>query len=199
MTDATKAREPVQNGVDAGASPTTSPQTLRRRLMLGAAAVLPSVYTLTSGARQAATSSGNCEEPSGRDRMHDMGKGKHTADAALFTLQRDGWLRREVYYGVSHGQEAYCAMSDQAACMDKMAPDEAATGSVWIALDGYRFTVTSNAQITRISPRPSAYGLVFVNQEGTIATLDPDGRDDLYPVKETCWSSILGGRGSMLG
>lgn len=53
--------------------------------------------------------------------------------------------------------------------------------------------------VTGVDSTPSRYGLVYVNQQGTVLTLDPNGNSDLRPVCDSCWASILGGRISMLG
>jgi len=195
MADAADDREPIQAGAEGVPSSATGPQTARRRLMLGAAAVLPSVFTLSSGAQTAVASNTRCW---GRDVRIDF---RHSSDAPLLSTTHDEWLRKEVYYGVHDGQPAYCALEEQALCIEPTHPGKAAIGSVWI-VDGERVTVGPQTSITQISSRPQGYALVYVDREGTIATLDRGTMKDMQPVMpvtQNCWTSILGGRVSPLG
>ena len=189
MTDATEVRDPIKDPAENVASGAVGPKTARRRLMLGAAAALPSVFTLTSGAQTAVASNTRCWS------KVDF---RHIRDAPLLSTTHDEWLRKDVYYGLHQGMPAYCAMEDQATCIEPMRPGTAAIGSVWI-VDGARVVVGPQTSITQVSSGPQGYALVYVDQEGTIATLDPDTMKDVQPVRETCWTSILGGRISPLG
>jgi CRP-like cAMP-binding protein len=116
-----------------------------------------------------------------------------------FSMVDDGWLRKQVYTGQSGGQPAYCAMTSQAGCLDPTDPTKAAVGSTWI-VHGERVVVgAGGVTIEHVGAAPQAYGLVYVNQEGTVTTLDPDRSLRLRPVRQPCWNSILGGRVSILG
>jgi hypothetical protein len=173
----------------------------RRRLVLGVAAILPSVYTLSSGAQTAAASNARCW-----DRVQHTG-GREVGvmdvmdieETQRFSMVDDGWLRKQVYTGQSGGQPAYCAMTSQAGCLDPTDPTKAAVGSTWI-VHGERVVVgAGGVTIEHVGAAPQAYGLVYVNQEGTVTTLDPDRSLRLRPVRQPCWNSILGGRVSILG
>jgi hypothetical protein len=195
MADAAEDREPIHDAAKGVTSGAAGPHTARRRLMLGAAAVLPSVLTLTSGAQTAVASNVRCLA---RDDPINFRIREDTANAPLLTMDRDEWLRKEVYYAHSGGHPAYCAMDDQGACIDPMNPAKPAMGSVWI-VDGERVTVGQQDSIRQISSGPQAYAIVYVDPQGTIATLDPGTMKHVQPVKEACWTSILGGRLSVLG
>jgi hypothetical protein len=201
MDDAAKVREPIQRGADGVTPSAVGPQTARRRLMLGAAAALPSVFTLSSGAQAAAASSARClaqDNPS-RDNPIDFRIRNDTSKAPALTMDRDEWLRKQVYYGRSNGGPAYCAMDKQSACIDPNNRALAAKGSVWI-VNGERVTVGQQQDtIRQISSGPQAYALVYVDERGTTATLDPGTMKQVQPIKETCWTSVLGGRTSLLG
>lgn len=197
MSDATensKSPSPESAG-----KPLARSRMVRRRLLLGAAAVLPSVYTLSSGARTAATSNLRCwnraQRHGGRELVGNIGGAD---EATRFSLVNDGWLRKQVYTGNSGGYPAYCAMSDQTACVDPMDPTKAAPGSTWI-VNGDRVTAGLGFKIDQVAPSPEAYGLVYVDQQGTIATLDPERSADLRPATASCWTSMMGGRVSTLG
>src|SRR5947199_6723101 len=78
----------------------------RRRLLLGAAAALPSVYTLKSGAQTAVTSAIAC-----------------AAQPAPYGLPRFPpadyiWYRMPVYKGRLANDDAYCVMWTQSSCVD---------------------------------------------------------------------------------
>lgn len=172
---------------------------VRRRLLLGTAAVLPSVYTLSSGARTAVASNLRCWDRAQRQGGRELvGTPGGDDEAARFSMVGDEWLRKQVYTGIGGGHPAYCAMSNQALCIDPAHPAKAAQGSIWI-VNGDRVVAGLGVEIDQVSAAPQAYGLVFVDQDGTIATLDPERTADLRPVKEPCWTSMLGGRVSNLG
>jgi hypothetical protein len=84
-------------------------------------------------------------------------------------------------------------MDQQSACVDPTNPAKPALGSVWM-VNGQRVTVNQQDVIRNISSGPDAYALVYVNREGSIATLDPT-RPDLQPITGNCFDSMLGGRG----
>ncbi len=209
MNEAATESIPAPEDTLAGNASATGANTVRRRLMLGAAAALPSVYTLTSGAQTAMASNLRCWARNTNGRVaHDGGGYTSTAgtresaptagfegDFATqrFTLAGDEWLRKRVYYGSSAGQPAFCAMDDQYACIDPKNPNNGAEGSVWI-VNGSRVTVGPAVAITQVSSTPHAYGLVYVDQHGTVARLDPEVTHQLRPVTGACWASILGGR-----
>jgi hypothetical protein len=181
--------------------PSPRGQPARRRLLLGAAALLPTVHTLASGGQTAMASNVRCWD---RARHHGGGRdlgvsgGFDDDDTARFSMTNDEWLRKQVYTGMGGGHPAFCAMSNQAACIDPANPTKAAAGSVWI-VNGERIVAGAGVSIDQVSAAPQAYGLVYVDQQGTMATLDPDRSNRLRPVREPCWNSIIGGRISPLG
>jgi hypothetical protein len=75
---------------------------------------------------------------------------------------------------------------------------DAADGSVWI-IQGERHVSNRNVPVRNIKLGRKHYGLVYVDQSGTVATLDPQGTFKLTPVTTSCWASIMGGRISKLG
>ena len=162
------------------------PSQVRRRLLFAAGGVLSSVYTLTSGATTAVASNLRCWSNS------------ESAAPQRFTTSNDAWLRAHVYKGKYDGDDAYCVSSPQSACIDPLHPSHGRDGSVWIA-NGNRMTAGWGDKITGVGSTPSRYGLVYVNQQGTVTTLDPNGNTNLRPVCYSCWASILGGGISKLG
>jgi hypothetical protein len=180
-----------------------NPSAARRRLILAAGAVLPSVYTLTSGAQTAAASSLRCWANGG------------DTPPVRFTPAEDNWVRAKVYVGKSDdGRAAYCVSTPQNSCISRLDADKAADGSVWIVMNrgiwgvgpglsqvsGSRIVAGPNTKITNVRRTNPAYGAIFVDEQGTIATLDPSGSPaDLRPVAQSCFTSILGGRISKLG
>jgi hypothetical protein len=170
----------------------------RRRLMLSVAAAVPSVFTLSSGAQTSMVSGTMCRvgnwQPHTLPRQ-PMAAGALPADTPLVSVVADDYLRAPVYVGSYDGLPAHCVMENQQYCMDPMDPTTAAEGSVWIA--GEERIVVNKAQkrvVTQISSSPQGYGLIFVNQEGTIATFDPQ-TSGLQPVTQVCWISIQKGLG----
>jgi len=166
---------------------TTPPQTsagqpirARRRLLLGATGALPSVLTLSSGAQAAAASTLRClasNEP-----------------AARFVPADDHWVRAQVPVATYNNRPAFCVTSPTNACVDYR--QMAVPGTSWV-VDGR--TMTADAQ-TQMQAQPQKwYGLVYVDQTGNVATLDPSGDGNLVAVTDSCWNSILGGRTSSLG
>ena|SRR5215471_18712222 len=169
------------------AAHSANPSAVRRRLLLAAGAALPSVYTLTSGAQTAVASNLRCWGNPG------------ATPPQRFTASDDSWYRSPVYTGQYKGNAAYCVTSPQSACIDSpMHPDHGADGSMWIS-SGNRITVGPGDNVTNVGPAPSKYGLVYVNNQGTVKTLDPNGNPNLQPLHDSCWTSMLGGRTSMLG
>jgi len=175
----------------------------RRKLMLGAAAVLPSIVTLRSGATAAIASNTKCWT-----KIPDE-------SPVRFSYAPDGWLRKQVYEGKYLGEPAFCVVWDQGTCRDPANPNKAAGGTTWLVnLDqatGGRFDedfyfrqwraleVDQMAKITHMSAGPQSYALVYVDQSGTVATLNPDPAQKLRPVRESCWTSMIGSRASFLG
>ncbi|HEY3181031.1 MAG TPA: hypothetical protein VGL25_19375 [Casimicrobiaceae bacterium] len=161
----------------------------RRRLLLGAAA-LPSVYTLTSGAAIAAASGLNCWSTQST-----------TTTPQRITSAPDRWYRVQVKSG-TEGQTSsvmgYCLKDTQADCTDPLKPDWSASQTYWY-VNGQR-TLESRGGIRNI-PKTPGYGLVYVDEKGTIMTLDPA----LYPgvdlkyAATSCMTSIIGSTISKLG
>ncbi len=195
MTDASGTPRIREGGVSVD-SEAPSPSKGRRRFIWAAGAALPSIYTLSSGAQAAIASNLACwaREPQ--------------PGPARFTPNTDNWLRASVYTGEYDGTPAYCVSSHQSDCVGKrflsvpIRPgendsDNAPDGSTWI-VQGQRVTSSPAVQITKVGVRPSQYGTVYVDQTGTVLTLDPR-TTDLHVVSNSCWTSVLGGRISKLG
>ena len=187
-----------------------APNARRRRLLIGALGTLPSVYTLASGAQAAAVSGMACW-------MAEPG-----TPPARFTSGTDTWYRSKVFVGNYEGNTAYCVTSPQNACLNLLDPGKGGDGSTWVMFNRTRPTLngpTLNApgglgippsgteirfvlgpanQVSNLSTIP-VQGLVYVDQNATIATLDPNGRQYLHAVSGSCWTSMLGGRASPLG
>ena len=160
--------------------------TARRRLMLGAAAVLPSVITLPSGAQTAAASNAHCW-------------GKDVSDPPdRYTRAPDGWLRKQVYVGKYEGETAICTMWEQASCVDDRKERHGADGSTW-ATNFKRVVVGKGSGVEHVSDTPEVYALVYVDQTGSKFALEPNPENTLRPVRESCWTSMIGDKGSMLG
>lgn len=200
MTDAT-GKIQIPDSTVAGERRLAEHSKVRRRLILAAGAALPSIYTLSSGAQVAAASNMACwaNQPA-------------TAPNR-FTTAPDNWYRSEVYVGDHKLSPAYCVSDRQENCIGsgfdlnsdtKPGPtsvpraDKGREGSVWI-VDGTRTQAGPTMQITNVRGSYKNYGLVYVNKDGTVATLDPTVGSNLNPVAGTCWTSILGGRISKLG
>ena len=200
MTDATGTRQVPESSV-AAESRTGSPSQARRRLILAAGAALPSIYTLSSGAQTALASTVCTLKPQG------------TVPARFTsTPTADNWLRAPVNVGEYDGTPADCIMSPQSACMDPAtnwrgsnslspgapAATNAQRGSIWI-VQGNRVVSSPFVPITNVDPGRKHYGLVYVDQAGTVSTLDPNGSLQLSPTTMSCWASTIAGRTSKLG
>jgi hypothetical protein len=196
MTDASGTPRLRVGGVSVD-SEAPSPSKGRRRFIWAAGAALPSIYTLSSGAQAAIASNLACwaREPQ--------------PAPARFTPNTDNWLRASVYTGEYDGTPAYCVSSHQPDCIGRQllglrtnpndpGSDNAQDGSTWI-VHGQRVTSSPAVQITKVGVRPSQYGTVYVDQTGTVLTLDPRSTADLHVVSNSCWTSVLGGRISKLG
>jgi hypothetical protein len=66
-------------------------------------------------------------------------------------------------------------------------------------VQGNRMTSNANTPITHVSLAQKHYGLVYVDETGSVATLDPNGALGLHPTTTSCWASITGGHISKLG
>jgi hypothetical protein len=173
------------------------PNARRRRLLVGAVGIVPSVYTLASGAQVSATSQMMCflKQP--------------PTPPARFTPGSDNWFRSTAYSGNYEGHPAHCVTSPQNTCVDPLQPSKAETGSAWIinrsrstagmgmggpSMYDVRVVIASNNQVTNVGQLPSMQGLVYIDQNATIATLDPNGRTGLQPVTMSCANSMMAGR-----
>lgn len=200
MTDATGTPQVPESSV-AAKSRTAGPSKARRRLILAAGAALPSIYTLSSGAQTAVASNLACLAKQG------------TAPARFTsTPTADNWLRAPVNVGEYDGTPANCVTSPQSACMDPAsnwrgsnslspgvpAATNAQRGSIWI-VQGNRVISSPSVPITNVDPGRKHYGLVYVDQAGTVSTLDPNGKLELSPLTMSCWASAIVGRTSKLG
>ena len=195
--------------------------TTRRRLMLGAAAVLPSVVTLRSGA-QGAAQSFDCL-PSGKKpgaMLNNMG-------APRFTDVPDEWLRKQVFSGqaVLAGRIAYCTTWDQPTVLAIATFEKTASGMAYKALLGTTWSTGNDPEdsfkisapcppwesgkgagmgsycysesVENISSAPDHYALVYVDDTGLSCSLEPG--PGLSPVRATCWASLAASRGTSLG
>jgi hypothetical protein len=205
MTDAAGAPKASESIVDADLRADSTAKA-RRRLLLAAGAALPSILTLHSGAAAAATSSIVCFAREGTPPPRFVDDGD-------YARTKDGWLRAPVNFGEYDGTPANCVTSPQSSCIAYTPPQNpnklpippaggpvtnAENGSVWI-VQGNRMTSNVHTPITRVSLGKKHYGLVYVDQTGTIATLDPNGAPSLHPATTSCFASIMGGRISKLG
>jgi len=206
MTDATGTQQ-VPASTVAADSRSASPSKARRRLLLAAGAVLPSVYTLSSGAGTAAASNLVCLAKEGLPPPRFTTEGDYTG-------RTDGWVRAPVSVGEYDGTPADCVTTPQSGCSDSapgpsrppsnsLAPAEASyskaqDGSVWI-VQGNRVISSRHVPITNVNPGRKHYGLVYVDETGTVSTLDPQGKPYLKPVTASCWASISSGHTSRLG
>jgi len=185
MGQSTEKGGMAPGSVDTGPSHhrSATPSLVRRRLLIAAGASLPSVYTLTSGAQTAAASSLRCWAA------------QPTTPPQRFTTADDAWRRYPVYKGKFHSDGAYCVTLPQSSCASGA---DGQTGSVWIS-NGTRIVNGPGSQITNVGSTQSNYGLVYVNQQGTIKVLDPNGDLSLRPVLASCWTSMVGTSMSKLG
>jgi hypothetical protein len=199
MTDATGTPQVPESSV-AAESRTAGPSKARRRLILAAGAALPSIYTLSSGAQTAIASTMVCIAKQG-------------TPPPRFTSKPDNWVRSPVKVGDYDGTPADCVTTPQSTCADRVrlgwrdgdnppldepGAGKARDGSVWI-VQGNRVISSPNVQIANVGPVPRHYGLVYVDQGGTVSTLDPDGALQLTPMTTSCWASTMAGRGFKLG
>src|SRR5437773_6963843 len=189
MSQVTGKRDEVPEST-AGSSPRDdSKRVTRRRLLLGAAA-LPSVYTLTSGAAVAAGS------------ISCWATQSTTNSPTRITTAPDRWYRLQVKSGTKPPPNTnvmgYCLTDNQANCTDLLKPDWSASQTYWYV--GGQRTPEDRGGI-RYIPKTPGYGLVYVDEKGTIMTLDPA----LYPGVElkyaatSCMTSMIGSTISKLG
>jgi hypothetical protein len=204
MTDATGTNSVPDSTV---AADWRTPSKARRRLLMAAGAALPSIYTLSSGAATAAASSLVCLAKEGPPPI------RFTTDGD-YAHRPDGWVRAPVTTGEYDGTPADCITSPQSECSSSFpgpsrgAPSAAAPagapvanaqdGSVWV-VQGNRVISSPHVQITNVNAGRPHYGLVYVDQTGTVVTLDPNGSSVLRPVTASCWASMVPGSRPYLG
>jgi hypothetical protein len=193
----------------------------RRRLMLGAAAVLPSVVTLRSGAQSAAQSFA-CVS-----RGKQPGAMLNNMGVPRFTDAPDEWLRKKVFSGqaVRAGLIAYCTTWDQPSILaiaslqktGKAMTYQALSGTTWSTGPGPEDSIKIGTicppwesghgagigsycyaeSIEDISASPDHWALVFVDETGLSTSLEPG--PGMVPVRATCFASLMGARGTNLG
>jgi hypothetical protein len=162
-------------------------------MLLGAAAVLPSIVTLRSGAQTSAASNVRCWS-------------RNVPESEIpdrFVLVPDGWLRKKVYSGQYHSHQAFCTTWAQEACVAEGSSQgrygrQAADGTTW-AVGGDTVTIGPGVNVEHISDVANYYSLVYVDATGINHSLEPDPTGNLRPVREACWTSMIGDRGSRLG
>jgi hypothetical protein len=227
MTDATGTRQ-VPGSTVAADSRGVSPNHTRRRLILAAGAALPSVYTLSSGAQTAGASNLACLAKQGTAPARFVSQEDYarwpdnwlrapvsygdydgaTADCVT-TPQSACTAFTPVGSGGASGETpgpgaAFTPVGSGGApggskTGDNLGPGtNAADGSVWI-VQGQRMVSSRNVPVKNVKLGRKHYGLVYVDQTGTIATLDPQGSLKLSPTSMSCWASINGGHISKLG
>jgi hypothetical protein len=169
---------------EAGERP-ADPNGSRRRMLRAAGVALPSVLTLSSGAAVAAASTLAClaNQP--------------TTTAQRFTSTSDKWARVQVYDGKVKGDAAHCVNTPQASCT--YGSGKAKDGSIWVENDGTRMTAGPFTTVNNVSQQPKSYGLVYVDRNGTIVTLDPNGDTSLVNTTTSCMNSVIGSQISKLG
>ena len=197
--------------------------TARRRLMLGAAAVLPSVVTLPAGA-QLAAGRFNCIARS----TTKAGGFIDLPGDMRFTSLQDEWLRKQVFSGqaVRAGRTVYCTTWDQPSVLAIASWEKSSSGMGYKALPGTTWSVGGDPgdnsikigtvcppwdpsqgagpgswcyaeSIENISASPTHYALVYVSEDGTFAALEPG--PGMVPIRSVCYASILGDRATSLG
>jgi hypothetical protein len=116
---------------------------------------------------------------------------------ARFVDTQDKWVRAQVYDGKVSGRAAHCVSTPQTSCTDGASGGN--PGSVWIKSDGSRIVAGPGSQVSNVSSRPQAYGLVYIDKNGTYNTLDPNGDTSLSWASIACYSSVLASPISTLG
>jgi hypothetical protein len=186
--------------------------------MLGAVAVDPSIVTLRSGA-QVAAASFNCvsggKKPAAM--LNSMG-------VPRFTPVKDEWLRKQVFSGqaVRAGALAYCTTWDQQSILAVATLEKTGNGMGYKANSGTTWSTGDDVikigavcppwesskgaglgsycyaeSIENVSPAPEHWALVYVDETGLTASLEPG--PGLSPVRAACWASLAASRGTNLG
>lgn len=168
----TENREAPRIGL-APAGGSDHPNAGRRRMLLRAGAVVPSVLTLSSGASAAVTSNLRCWA-------------NPATTPQRWTSADDTWYRKQVYDGSSQSYTVHCIMNPQSGCTD--GSNTAPSGSLWIRDDGVtKVTAGSGTQVTSV--HQGTYGLIYVDQDGQMVTLDPT-LPGYQPVHDSCATSM---------
>jgi hypothetical protein len=165
-----------------------APNRNRRRLLVGAASVFPTAYTLSSGAAAAAASHLSCLQ------AHE------NATPPRFVRSDDRWLRTQVQDGSFEHRGTHCINLPQADCADGMNPGQAGYGSQWVVdgVDGNRLIAGPGTPI-QVNSGSHSYGLVYTNDDGTVTAMDPGYAGELYPTTKTCWASVQASQDFRLG
>jgi len=183
-----------------------APNARRRRLLAGAVGLVPSVYTLASGAQVSAASQTVClaRQQTGSNQL-GLATTQQATAPSRFASHSDTWFRSTTYSGNYEGRQAHCVTSPQNSCIDPLQPGQGGAGSTWITNGGrlstydVRVVVGHGNQVTNVGQQPPMQGLVYVNQNATFATLDPNGRTGLQPAQLSCMTSMIAGRTLNLG
>jgi hypothetical protein len=198
-------------------------------LILAAGAALPSVYTLSSGAQTAGASNMACLAKQGTPPARFVSQEDYarwpdnwlrapvsygdydgaTADCVTtpqssctaFTPIGSGGASDKT--GDNPGSGTAFTPVGSGGASDKTGANlgpgtNAADGSVWI-VQGQRMVSSKNVPVKNVKLGRKHYGLVYVDQSGTVATLDPHGSLKLTPTSMSCWASVMGGQISKLG
>jgi hypothetical protein len=134
--------------------------------------------------------------------FYTLSSGAQTAGASLTCVQRnavgpqpqrvttapDQWYRKPVVAGKKGNSMGYCIMDKQGQCPDPFKTTMSAPQSVWY-MNGQR-SVVSGGDVKQLGSQPQGYGLVYVDKDGTIATLDPNGNPSLAALTGGCMASV---------
>ena len=155
---------------------------------MGAVSVAPTAYTLSSGAAAAVASNLRCLA------AHE------NAEPPRFVRNDDRWLRTPVQTGRFEQRGTYCVNMPQNGCADALDPNQAGQGSQWVVdgVDGNTLIAGPGTPI-QVNNGARSYGLVYVNDDGSVTALDPGYAGDMYPTTKTCWASVHASQDFKLG
>jgi hypothetical protein len=158
---------------------------------------LPAVYTLSSGAQTALKS------------VHCLLQEPPNQMPTRFISGHDTWLRQRVVTGEggsgSNKYPAYCVSSpvpptggdaNSSGYYDTCVDSQNQATGTWVKDDGTPATSVNpigesgTNGYTGVGPADRRYGLIFVNDEGRMETLNPN-MDSTVPITGSCWMSLV--------